>query len=116
MKVVRLTRHDASKEQVSELNRLFPGSQVVKVSETLPVNSREAVTRFDEIAQDAEVVEAVLPVNLLEAVIKFSNFVKRGGKVIRAVTNRRLDDENGAVFEFDHYEQVVKVEVVTVRL
>ena len=116
MKVVRLTRHDASKEQATVLNQLFPGSQVVKVSETLPSNRIESVSRFDEIAQDAEVVEAVLPVNLLEAVIKFSAFVKRGGKVIRAVTNRKLDDINGAVFEFDHYEQVVKVEVVTVRL
>jgi len=116
MKLVRLTRHDASKEQGKEINRLFPGSQVVKVSETLPSNSREAVARFDEIVQDAEVVEAVLPVNLLEAVIKFSNFVKRGGKVIRAVTNRKLDEDGNAVFEFDHYEQVVNVEVVTVRL
>ena len=116
MKLVRLTRHDMTKKQATVLNKLFPGSQVIKVSETLSSNSCEAVTRFDEIVQDAEVVEAVLPVNLLEAVIKFSNFVKRDGKVIRAVTSRRLDDENGAVFEFDHYEQVVKVEVVTVKL
>ena len=116
MKVVRLTRHDMTKDQATVLNKLFPASQVIKVSETLPSNSREAVARFDEIVNDADVVEVVLPVNLLEAVIKFSAFVKRGGKVIRAVTNRKLDDINGAVFEFDHYEQVVKVEVVTIRL
>jgi hypothetical protein len=105
-----------SNEQAAELERIYPGAQATMVSETLPSNPREAVARFDEIAADADVVEAVLPVNLLEAVLKFSNFSKRGGAVIRAITQRNLRDDDSVTFDFQHYERVLKIEVVTERL
>lgn len=114
--IIRLTRHEMSTEQAIELERVYPGAQVATVSETLPSNSRDAVARFDEIATSANVVEAVLPVNLLEAVMKFSDFGKRGGIVIRAITKRTLQPDGRATFDFEHYERVVKVEVMTERL
>jgi hypothetical protein len=116
MNIIRLTRHKASEAQLAELNRLFPRSKVEQVSETLPSNTREAVSRFDEIAKESDVAEVVLPVNLLESIIKFSEFCKSGGIVIRAITNRELDEGGNVTFTFDHYEQVIRVEVVTKRL
>lgn len=114
MRILRLTRHEASEQQLAELCRIFgEGVDITMVSETLPGNPRETVARFDEIVAEADVVEAVLPVNLLEAVLKFSQFSKRGGQVIRAVTKRQLGEDSQATFEFQHYELVRKVEVIT---
>lgn len=113
-RIVRLTRHEASEVQLAELRRVFGGdADITMVSETLPGDPREAVARFDEIAAEADVAEVVLPVNLLEAVLKFSQFSKRGGQLIRAVTKRELGEDGQATFQFQHYELVKKVEVVT---
>lgn len=115
--IVRLTRHEASETQEAELHRIFGEDATVEmVSETLPNDTREAVARFDQIAADADIVEAVLPINLLEAVLKFSQFSKRGGIVVRAITNRQLKDDGSVEFVFDHYEKVVKVEIITEAL
>lgn len=116
MNVLRITRHEAETSQIEELNRIFSDVEIEEVSETLPNNTREFVARFDELAAEADVVEAVLPPNLLEAALKFSDFAKREGQIVRAVMNRVVDDDGNATFEFSHYERVVKVEVVTERL
>lgn len=115
--IIRITRHEADEVQTAELRRIFgTDTTITTISESLPSDPKGAVARFDEIAISADIVEAVLPVNLLEAVLKFSNFSKRGGKIIRAVMNRTLDESGAATFVFNHYERVVKVEVVTEAL
>lgn len=113
IKIVRLTRHEVTPEQVSELNRIYGNDiEIVQVNESLPANSKDAVQRFDEISQNAHVVEAVLPVNLLEAILKFSQFVKLHGIIIRAKMNREIVDGE-AIFTFTGYERIIKVEIVT---
>ena len=115
--IVRLTRHEAEAAQMAELHRIYGDAMSVnQVSETLPMDARGAVVRFDEIAGEAKVVEAVLPVHLLEAVLKFSAFAKRGGQLIRAITARQVDAAGQATFVFVHYERVLKVEIVTEKL
>jgi len=122
IRILRLTRHEAGEEQVAELRRIFgDNSIIVETSETLPNNTREAVARFDAIAAEAEVVEAVLPVNLLESILKFSNFTKNGGTLIRVQGMKRIVSEDGSatfIFEPDEsfYEVVRSVEIVTERL
>jgi len=116
-KIVRITRHDAEDRQIEDLRRIFgEDAEIVTVSETLPTDPREFTRRFDEIAADADVVEAVLPVNLLAVALKYSDFARRGGQIIRAVMNREVDEDGNVNFTFDHYERVVKVEVVMERL
>jgi len=116
-KVVRITRHKASEAQIAELQRLYGTDvEVVTINESMPTNTREFTARFDELAEDATVVEAVLPLNLMEAALKFTKFVKSGGSIIRSVMNREVDDDGNAKFTFDHYEKVVKVEITTERL
>ncbi len=116
MKILRLTRHDASTAQIAELTRIFGEVEVTKVSETLPASPREAVARFNQLTEGVDVVEAVLPVNLLEAVLKFSDFAKSGGMIIKAETERKLDDNGGVSFDFKHYIKMIKVEVVSEKL
>lgn len=131
-KIVRLTRHQAEEVQIEDLRRIFGEIEVSMVSETMPTDTRQFTARFDAIAGDADVVEAVLPINLMEAALRFTAFAKRNGKLVRAMTNRvpRLDADGKQVmadkpggapepvfdFVFDHYELVKKVEIVTERL
>lgn len=117
MKTIRLTRHEASEAQMKDLQRIFgPDIEVYQVSESLPPDTRGAVKRFDRIADGADVVEAVLSINLIEAILKFSEFSKRGGTLIRAVTKRNNDGAGNVTFDFLHYEKLIKVETVTERL
>lgn len=116
-KVVRITRHEAEEAQISELQRIYGTEvEVVTINESMPTNSREFTVRFDELAADAIAVEAVLPLNLMEAALKFTQFCKSNGQIIRSVMNREVDDEGNAIFTFDHYERVMKVEIVTEAL
>ena len=117
MKVLRLTRHEASETQMKDLQRIFgPGIEVHQFSESLPTDTRGAVQRFDQIADGADVVEAVLSINLIEAILKFSEFSKNGGTLIRAVTDRNDDGAGNVTFDFLYYEKLIKVETVTERL
>lgn len=117
MKIIRLTRHEASEEQMKDLQRIYgPSIEVHQFSESLPNSASRAVQRFDQIANGAAVVEAVLPINLIEAILKFSEFSKRGGTLIRAITERKEDGVGNVTFDFLHYEKLIKVETVTERL
>ena len=117
MKILRLTRHEVQPHQLEDLNRIFGDDiEISQVSESLPSDSRAAVKRFDEIAEGFEVIEAVLSINLIEAVLKFSEFSKRGGTLIRAITERNDDGAGNVTFDFSHYEKIIKVETITERL
>jgi len=115
--VLRLTRHEATPEQIAALRAYFgPDVRVTEVNENFPNTPKEAVARFDALAARYDAVEVVLPVGLLEAVLKFSFFTTNaGGQVFRAVMEREITD-NGAVFAFSHYERVISVSVVTERM
>lgn len=113
MKVLRITRHEATKEQHDELQRIFgPNTVITTHSESLPMDPKAAVKTIDKLAISADVIEAVLPMNLLEATLRFSKFSKRGGKIIRAKMLRRETDE-GVIFEFRGYEEILEVVVET---
>jgi hypothetical protein len=114
MKIMRLTRHAVTAEQVEALEEKYGDVNIVQVTDTLLSNPREAVAMFDQLAQQsyADVAEVVLPINLLQAVLQ-SEFVKNGGIVIRSVMDREVDSEGNATFTFSHYEKIVKVEIVT---
>jgi hypothetical protein len=112
MNIMRLTRHNLTGEQNMALTTAFGPIRTVTMNESLPSTPREAVARFDELTQQADVAEVVLPINLLQAVLQ-SEFVKNGGIIIRSVMDRTVDDEGNVTFTFSHYEIVRKVEVVT---
>lgn len=110
-KILRLTRHAAEPVQIAELRRIYGAdSEIVEISETVP-----NVDRIRELVVEhgATVLEAVLPLPLMADAVG-----PRGVKipVIRAITKRVLAPDGSATFPFQHYEKVLKVEVVTERL
>ena len=120
MRCIRLTRHEATPEQIASLCSIYHDltpENIVTVNATLPSNPKEAVAEFDKIVGDAELVEVVLPTNLLEAVLKFSAWSKLpSSSLLRSVMTRTTNTNNEVEFVFDHYERVLKVEIVTESL
>ncbi len=120
MRCIRLTRHEATPEQIEALTHIYHDltpENIITVNATLPANPKEAVDEFDRIVGDAELVEVVLPTNLLEAVLKFSQWSKSpSSSLLRSVMNRVTNSDNQVEFVFDHYERIVKVEIVTESL
>ena len=107
MKIMRLTRHDATAEQLAELRRIYGSDiDVVKVSETVP-NAARVVELAAE--HSADVIEAVLPLAILADLLKQTKT-----PVIRAITRRELrEDGSKAEFVFSHYERYVDMVVET---
>ena len=109
MKILRLTRHEASQAQLAELRRIYGDDiTVLNISETVP-NSLRVRELVEE--HGADVIEAVLPLPFLAEVLRDVRI-----PVIRAVMRRELKDGGEVEFHFDHYERVLKIEVVTERL
>lgn len=111
MKILRLTRHAIVLEQLSELQRIYGSdAEIVEVSETVP-NAARVVELITE--HSANVVEAVLPLPLMADLLK----VIGNAPVIRAITRREFDAAGQkSTFVFNHYERIVRIEVVTERL
>jgi hypothetical protein len=112
MRILRLTRHPASSEQLTELSRIYGEVEVVEVSETVP-----HVERIKELTaqHNANVLEAVLPLSMMAQCLDPRNGL--GIPIVRAVMERTLSaDGSDATFQFSHYVKMVKVEVVTERL
>lgn len=111
-KVLRITRHPASEDQLKELQRIFGADvEIVEVSETVSGAARVAELVKEN---EASVLEAVLPLPILAEVINPRTGVTI--PVIRAVMNRELKEDGTATFTFSHYEKVLKIEVQTERL
>ena len=116
MKILRLTRHTATPEQISELARIYgrPESpvEIVEVSETVP-----DAGRVKELVREhrAVVLEAVLPMSILADLTNHKSGIEI--PIIRAITKRELrEDGTKTEFIFSHYEKVIRVEVLTERL
>lgn len=120
MRCIRLTRHEATPEQIASLCNIYHDltpENIATVNATLPSNPKEAVAEFDRIVGDAELVEVVLPTNLLEAVLKFSEWGQQpASSLLRSVMNRTTNANNEVEFVFSHYERIIKVEIVTETL
>lgn len=110
MKILRLTRHVATTEQIEDLRRIYGGDiEVVEVSETVPNADRVAALAFEH---RADVVEAVLPLGLLAQAMQVVHI-----PIIRAITRRELrEDGTKPEFVFDHYERYTRVVVEMERL
>lgn len=121
MRCFRLTRHEATPEQIKALCTIYhdltPENIVTNNITLITTNIKEAVTMFDDLVGDTELVEVVLPTNLLEAVLKFSQWAKLpSSSLLRSVMNRTTNTSGEVEFVFSHYERILKVEIVTEKL
>lgn len=109
IRVLRITRHAASEEQLAELKRIYGDIEVIQISENVDANRVRALVAEHK----PQVLEAVLPMNIVAELT--SGREPLPCPLIRAVMKRRFTDEakTNAVFDFDHFERVIKVEVVS---
>lgn len=110
MKVLWLSRHSAEDAQVAELERIFAAHdtvETVEISQSVK-SGQEVIDLMASNGCDEAVV--VLPPNLLAQVI-------RGGyRPLRAVMDRKVNDDGSVDFIFSHFEKVMEVKIITEKL
>ena len=114
-KVLFLSRHSMSDEQLQDLKRIYGEDVTVKTVS-------EIVSHYTDVmayGEGCDVFAVVLPPAILADLVNPRNNNK---PVIRSVMNRvktgnqTSTGEDEYRFVFDHWERVVKIEVVTERL
>lgn len=120
MKILWLSRHDMTEDQITDLRRIY-GNNIEIKHYTNTVNSWKDVV---EVGSDCDVLAVVLPPAILADLVNPRNNTK---PVIRAIANR-VETGNTVInpatgkeekeFKFVHagWERIVKIEVVTERL
>lgn len=120
MKILWLSRHNMTNEQITDLKRIYGDGIEIK-HHTDTVNSWKDVI---EVGSDCDVFAVVLPPSILADLVNQRNNSK---PVIRAIANR-VETGNTIVnpatgkeekeFKFVHvgWEKVIKIEVVTEKL
>lgn len=120
MKILWLSRHNMTNEQITDLKRIY-GDDIEIKHHTDTVNSWKDVV---EVGSDCNVLAVVLPPAILADLVNPRNNMK---PVIRAIANR-VETGNTIVnpatgkeekeFKFVHagWEKIIKIEVITERL
>lgn len=106
-KILWLSRHDPTPVQIEQLRQAFGDVEIVQ--EAVDIKEPSQVKELMERHEASEVM-AVLPINLL------SGLIRLGVKPIRAVMDRKVNENKEATFTHLHFERVEKIEVVTTRL
>lgn len=120
MKILWLSRHNMTQEQITDLRRIY-GDDVEIKHHTDTVNSWKDVV---EVGSDCNVLAVVLPPAILADLANPRNNTK---PVIRAIANRvetgntivnPATNEKEKEFKFVHAgrERIIKIEVITERL
>jgi len=103
-KVLWLSRHAPTTEQVEKLARILGTCEITQVSQTVK-NGKEVKDLLRE--NNCEELVAVLPLNILQQVIS------QGIQPIRAMMLREIREDGNAEFRFQHFERVLEVTVKT---
>ncbi len=104
-KILWVSRHTATPEQIEELESIFGKVVLIKISQTFQ-NGGE-IKEIMEKEGAAEVV-AVLPMQIL------GELTRIGIQPIRAVMERETPPDGGEpLYTFKYFERVQKVEIVT---
>lgn len=102
--VLWFSRHEMTAEQLEALKSVCGEVCINQINRTI----KSAYELADEIAA-ADVVAIVAPINLQAQFLRLA-----GDKPVIYAVNRRTFDENGKVaFNFERWEQIDKIEVVT---
>ena len=120
MKILWLSRHNMTEDQITDLRRIY-GNDIEIKHYTNTVNSWKDVV---EVGSDCDVLAVVLPPAILADLVNPRNNSK---PVIRAIAKRietgnmivnPATNEKEKEFKFVHagWERVIKIEVITERL
>jgi len=120
MKILWLSRHDMTTEQLTDLKRIYgEGIEIKHYTDT--VNSWKDVA---EIGKDCDVFAVVLPPAILADLVNprnntkpvirsIANRVETGNTIINPATGK---EEKEFLFVHAGWEKIIKIEVITERL
>lgn len=103
-KILWLSRHAPTHEQLQELQQVFGPVDVIQESVTI---SRAEEVQDLMVQHGTSELVAVLPVHLL------AELTRLGIRPIRAVMERQLHDDGSVNFVHRFFERVERVEIVT---
>lgn len=119
-RILWFSRHDLTKDQLADLNRIYGEEILVKHVNTTASSWKDVA----EAGENCDVLAVVLPPSLLgdltnprnntKPVIRaIANRIPIGNKVVNPATGKEEDE-----YRFEHagWERVLKIEVVTERL
>lgn len=106
-RILWLSRHEPEQKQIKELQDIFGYIEIVQIKTT--VENADEVIKYMEEHGCSEVV-AVLPLNII------AQLTAKGIKPIRAVMEREVLPNGDVKFKHQHFERILKVEVVSVPL
>lgn len=119
-RILWFSRHDLTKDQLADLNRIYGEEILVKHVNTTASSWKDIA----EAGENCDVLAVVLPPSLLgdltnprnntKPVIRaIANRIPTGNKVVNPATGKEEDE-----YRFEHagWERVLKIEVVTERL
>lgn len=114
MKILWVSRHDMTSEQLESLNNIFKDAKIIQYNKT--------VNNINEIvSDDIDIYAVVFPAEMLAALY---NIVKGKAKIISAVSGREFTGKNiinpatgkeepECKFVFQHWLEYVKVDIET---
>ena len=119
MKILWVSRHTMTKEQMEDLNRIYGEVEIKQYSDTI-----QNAKQITELGADCDVLAVVLPpalladltnprVNQKPVIRAIANRVPTGKTIINPATGK---EEPEMRFEHAGWERVVKIEIVTERL
>jgi len=116
MKILWLSRHAATQEQVAALEEKFGAVEIVQVSKT--VSSASEVVELMKANDCQEMVVVLPPAILADLTNPRISPVKPIRAVMERVPNGRKNEKGEDEFDFvfSHFERVERVEIVTTPL
>ena len=116
MKMLRMTKDEATFDQMATINSLWPGIRVTQINRKPDISLKDYIKDFDAIAWDCRVCELDLSDNngdvlkFLHDIMAHSDFIKRGGILVQLVqTPVPATDSTPAtvVYSYNHISRVV---------
>lgn len=106
-RILWFSRHEPQQKQVEDLHEIFGDIEIIQESKS--VSSAKEVVEIMKLHGCDEVV-AVLPMHLYAELLSF------GIKPLKAIMKRIIKENDSVEFIHDHFERILKVEVMTERL
>lgn len=112
-KILCVTRHTITEKQENELKRIYGKNCIID-------QQFEQVSSVDTLLNTCKknqytVIMAVLPLPLLEQLLKEIRFQYLDIVVIKSIMCRYWNDDI-AKFEFDHFEQIQEIKIISKKL
>lgn len=118
-RILWFSRHQLTQEQRNDLQRIYGAFELIRMSGTINNISEILKTGQDN---EVDVYAVVLPTNLLQELIEKTNLPVIRSCIVRAETGNTIINSSTGLAEKEymiahkHWEQVIRLELITKKL